>query len=271
MDIPTLELRDGSRMPVLGLGTWKLSGREGAEAIGKALEMGYNHIDTADRYGNHDAVARAIRGHDRSGLFITTKVWKDQLRRGDVVRACGRFLRELGTGYIDLLLVHWPNPEVPIGGTMEAMQELREKGSVRSIGVSNFTEGLLEEALDTGAEVSVNQVEFHPHLHQKGLLGFCRKRGVAVTAYSPLARGEVLKDGTIRSIAAKHGKTPAQVALRWVMQKGAIAIPKASSGEHIRQNMGALGWELDAGDVRAIDGLNRDRRMVDYFFPFSGG
>ena len=172
----SIRLKSGHYMPMLGLGTWMLSGRTCTDIVRKALEMGYKHIDTADRYNNHAYVAEGMKGFDRGDIFLTTKVWRTDISRDDIVKSCDRFLSELGTDYLDLLLVHWPNDDIPITETMNAMGELVHSGKVRSIGVSNFNEGRLGEAV-TASDVPIdaNQVEFHAHLYQSELLGYCSR------------------------------------------------------------------------------------------------
>ncbi len=248
-------------MPVLGLGTWRLTGEACVETVRTALKLGYRHIDTAEHYGNHRHVAEGIYDFERSSIFLTTKLWRDYLHREQVRSECERALKELDTDYIDLYLIHWPNKEVPISETLEAMQKLRDDGMVRSIGVSNFTIKHLEEAMETGIQISANQVEFHPHLYQKELLEFCRKAGIVITAYSPLAHGGIMKDPVLREIADSLHKTPAQVSLKWLLSKGTVAIPKASSEEHLRQNMDIFGWELSAEDIAKIDSIKTNERF----------
>ncbi len=263
----SLRLKSGHPMPVLGLGTWMLSGKRCEEIVRKALELGYTHIDTAEFYDNEEEIGRAIDGFERSELFITSKVWRTNLRLKDTITACEKTLKRLGTSYVDLYLIHWPNDGIPIAETMKAMKELADRGMVRSVGISNFDTGRTMEAIEASEiPVNVNQVEFHPHLYQKELLEFCKKNGVILTAYCPLARGDVLTDRTITEIAERCGKTPAQVSLKWLVQHGAVVIPKSSSAEHLRDNMGIFGWQLSEGDMRRIDSIGIHKRKVNPFF-----
>lgn len=263
----SLRLKSGHPMPVLGLGTWMLSGKRCEEVVRKALELGYTHIDTAEFYDNEEEIGRAIDGFERSELFITSKVWRTNLRLKDTITACEKTLKRLGTSYVDLYLIHWPNDGIPIAETMKAMKELVDRGMVRSVGISNFDTGRTREAIEASEiPVNVNQVEFHPHLYQKELLEFCKKNGVILTAYCPLARGDVLSDRTITEIAGRCGKTPAQVSLKWLVQHGAVVIPKSSSVEHLRDNMGIFGWQLSEGDMRRIDSIGIHKRKVNPFF-----
>jgi 2,5-diketo-D-gluconate reductase B len=262
--IPTVCLSSGWQMPVLGLGTWRLSGETCTRVVRKALELGYCHLDTAEMYGNHRDIARAIKGFDRASLFITSKVPPGSLRHRSVHRMCEKALRELGTDYLDLYLIHWPNPDVPMEETFRALAELQEQGKVRSIGVSNFSVRRLTEAVGVSeAPIVTNQIEFHPLLYQRELLEFCRSHGVVVTAYCPLARGAVLRNEVITELARKHGRTPAQIALRWLVQKGIVVIPKTSSEERLRENMAIFDWSLPAENEREIDDIGESARLID--------
>ena len=253
------------RVPKLGFGTWRLSGRDCSDGVADALAAGYRHVDTASMYGNEGDVGRGLRasGVDRSEVFLATKVWPDDLAPDRVRASLERSLRELGTDYVDLFLIHWPNPRIPLAATLEAMTALREEGGTREIGVSNFTAAQFREALDL-APVIVNQVEYHVYLDQSALLEVCRARNAELCAYRPLGKGQVTSDPVIAEIAAAHEATPAQVALAWLIgQEGVSAVPKASSPERRRENLGALQLELSAGDRAAIDALPKERRYVE--------
>jgi diketogulonate reductase-like aldo/keto reductase len=263
----TLRMKSGHEIPVLGMGTWNASGDALEKSLRAALEMGYRHIDTADWYRNHSEIGNVIRDIDRSELFITTKVHRADLAYGNVLRVCEKALNELSTEYIDLYLLHWPNDDIPIAETMKAMKRLVDEGKVRSVGVSNFNIRRTTEAIEASeVPVSVNQVEFHAHLYQKELLEFCRKKGVIVTAYCPVGRGTVLSDPVIKKIAAKAGRTPAQVALRWLAQHGLAVIPKSMNESHIKENMDIFGWELSSTDMESIDNIGVCQRLVNPVF-----
>jgi len=270
LKIPEIRLNDGNSMPALGLGTWQLKGERCKLAVRAALKLGYTLIDTAEMYWNQGDIRKAIQGLERKKLFITSKAWMANLRRSKLLNACRKTLKSLGTGYLDLYLIHWPSKSVPISETLRAMDELKKQGKIRSIGVSNFTIQHLEEALETGVRFSNNQVEFHPGLYQKELLDFCRKKKISVTAYSPLARGDVCQEPTIQEIARGYGKTEAQVSLRWLLQKGAAVIPKAGSPQHLKDNMGVFGWKLKKQDEKALDDLGNGNRKVNPFFADFG-
>lgn len=257
-------LASGHEMPVLGLGTWQLFGTACERITRAAIDLGYRHIDTAELYENETEIGRAIRGVDRGSLFITSKVSSEHLRANDVILACTGSLSRLETDYLDLLLIHWPNDEIPLEETMDGMQYLVEEGLVRSVGVSNFDVGRMERVMAVSeAALCNNQVEYHPYRHRREIPEFCRERNIALTAYCPLAKGRVLKDPLLARIGTRHGKSGAQVSLRWLLQKGAIVIPKASSVEHLQANMAMDGWELSEEDMHQIDAIDVEARLVD--------
>lgn len=261
------ELLSGYAMPVLGLGTWQLVGFAGTRIVSRAIELGYRHIDTAELYGNESEIGQAIGGVDRSELFLVSKVSSSHLHTNDVIRACRGSLKRLGTDYLDLYLIHWPNDEIPIGETMEGMQYLVEEGMVRSIGVCNFDVPRLREAMAASrVPVCNDQVEYHPYRHRRAIPQFCQEHDIALTAYCPLARGRVNHDPLLIRIGRKYGKSPAQVSLRWLLQKGAIVIPKASSVEHLKANMDMDGWDLSEEDMRAIDENGIEAKLVDAMY-----
>lgn len=258
----------GVAVPALGLGTWELEGRACAEAVRDALEIGYRHVDTAQAYGNEEQVGRGIRDAavPREELWLTTKLWLENLGYEDVFRTVRKSLKRLRTEYVDLLLIHWPSDEVTVAESLRAMRRLQEDGAVRHLGVSNFPPGLLDEALDE-AEILCEQVEYHPFLSQDDLLEVCREWDLLLTAYSPLARGKVLEDPTLQGIAEAHGKDPAQVAIRWLLQQEPVAaIPKAASPAHRRSNFDVFDFELSADEMERIHGLARGDRLIDPSF-----
>jgi 2,5-diketo-D-gluconate reductase B len=255
----------GAEVPKIGFGTWQISGRECTEAVRDALELGYRHIDTAAAYDNEREVARGIAesGVDREEIWLTTKVWMDDVTRDRLRASAENSLRDLGTGYVDLLLIHWPNQSVPIEESMRAMMALRERGKVRHIGVSNFTPRLLAEALER-APVLCDQVEYHVGLGQERLLAMAEERDLVIVAYAPFAHGEIFEEPVLREIGEAHGKSPGQVALRWLIeQERVVTIPKAASHENRVANIDVFDFEL-TGDERArIDALPKDRRRFD--------
>jgi 2,5-diketo-D-gluconate reductase B len=256
----------GVAVPALGFGTWRLEGEDGRHAIETALDAGYRHLDTARAYDNEAEVGRALRasGVPREDVFLTTKVWRDDLRYRAVLREADESLRLLRTDYVDLLLVHWPNEDVELEETLDAFQEVRARGKARLIGVSNFPPALLEKALDLVPDLACDQVEYHPFLGQDTLLEVVGKHGLFLTAYSPIARGGVTQDQTIQTIAATHGRSAVQVTLRWLLQQDRVAaIPKASSPEHIRANFEVFDFALAEEEMEAIHALARGERMID--------
>jgi diketogulonate reductase-like aldo/keto reductase len=257
-------LDNGVEMPVLGLGVWLIpSGEETRGAVRDALECGYRLIDTARAYGNERDVGRALResGLPREEVFVTTKLWNSDHGYEAAHRACRASLGDLGLDYIDLYLIHWPVPGLR-RETWKAMAALRDEGVCRAIGVSNYTIRHLDELRDeSSAPPAVNQVEFHPFLYQRELLDYCRRRGIAVEAYSPLARGVRLSEPALVSVGRKYGKTPAQVLIRWALQHGTIPIPKSSRPERIRENAAVFDFSLASGDMETLDRLDEGLRV----------
>jgi diketogulonate reductase-like aldo/keto reductase len=260
----TLKLLSGDEIPQLGLGTWPLRGRQCAETVRRAVEMGYRHVDTAVFYGNHRGVGEGLRqaGVDRGEVFVTTKVWHDKLSYDDVLAECDRSLDELGLETLDLLLIHWPSPATPLAETLRAFGRLRDEGKIRHAGVSNFTAVRLGRAIDAGeVPVEVNQVEYHPYLNQQKLLDTCKQSNVVLTAYAPLAKGRAVDDQLLAETGRVHGKSAAQTALRWLVQKGISVIPKASSEAHLRANMDIFDWSLTDEEMARIDALPQTRLL----------
>ena len=273
-DVGTVNLNNEVAIPKIGLGTWKLTGREGQQAITQAIDMGYRHIDTAYHYNNHEVVGEAVAASDvdREEIFVTTKIWRDHLRKEDLDQQFQASLKQLGMDYVDLLLVHWPNQSVPIGETLQAMQEHKQAGRVQAIGVSNFTISLLDEALATGVTPAVNQVEYHPSLVQADLKEYCENKDITLTAYSPLGHtGRDLQLEPVQEIAKEKEVPPATVIIRWLTQQDIVAIPKAQTQTHQKQNLQAAGIELSLNEMAAIESCDRGSRLVapDYG-PFSG-
>ena len=249
----------GEKVPSLGLGTYRLSGEECTRSVERALALGYRHIDTAQMYRNEDEVARGLEnsGVDREDVFLVTKVWPSDFSHDDVVRKTRESLRQLRTDYVNLLLMHWPSQDVPLEETLGAMTELKEEGRVKHIGVSNFPSQMVEEAA-RHAEVFCNQVEYHPYKAQDDLLEQAKEIDYLLTAYQPIARGEILDDETLREIGEAHGKTPAQVALRWLIQQEKVAaIPKSASAAHLESNLDVFNFGLSNEEMERISGLRR--------------
>jgi len=257
----------GAEIPSLGLGTWQLRGTTCARRVADALAIGYRHLDTAQMYGNHEAVGAGMRraGVPREEIFLTSKLWLDSLGASAVAAGTEQALRELGTDYLDLLLIHWPNPDVPLGETLDAMRAQCQQGRVRHLGVSNFPPSWLEKAV-SAAPIVCNQVEYHPFLSQQHLLDPVRTRGMALVAYSPLAHGRVHEHAVLQELADRHGRSPAQVALRWLLSQPQVAaIPKASRREHLEENFDVFGFTLSQEEMARLHALAEDEgaRTVD--------
>jgi diketogulonate reductase-like aldo/keto reductase len=249
-------LADGNRIPVLGLGVWQVAnGRETESTVLAALELGYRHVDTAQAYGNEESVGRALRASDvpREQVFLTTKFHP---RRRDPAAEAARSLERLGVEQLDLYIVHWPE-----GGATRAwrgMEQARERGYARSIGVSNYSVEELDEVLAIAETPPVlNQVQFSPFEYRRRLLDACEERGVALEAYSPLGTGRHLGDARVGEIARRHGRTPAQVLLRWCVQRGTVVIPKSTHRDRIEENARLFDFELPDADLQALDALDR--------------
>lgn len=247
------------RVPSLGLGTYRLTGEDCVGAVGRALSMGYRHVDTAQMYGNEAEVGRGVEksGVDREEVFLTTKVWPGDYERDRVIAKTRESLKKLGTEYVDLLLMHWPPDGVPLGETLGAMRELQEQGSVRRVGVSNFSPSLVEEA-SGHVEVFCNQVEYHVYRRQDALLDQARQMDYLLVAYKPLSRGSVGSAEALAEIGGAHNKTAAQVALRWLLQQEKVsAIPKATGDEHLRSNLDVFDFELSEEEMDRVSSLSR--------------
>jgi diketogulonate reductase-like aldo/keto reductase len=255
---------NGAAIPALGLGTWPMKGEEASEAVARALASGYRAVDTAAMYGNEDAVGEGLRA-SRAEVFVTTKVWYTDLAPGALQRSAEASLRRLGIDAVDLLLIHWPNPAIALEDSIAALCDAKRRGLARHIGVSNFPVALLERAVALATEPLVaNQCEYHPHLDQTKVLSACRRHGLAFLSYAPIGKGAVLQDKAVRDIAARHGRTPAQVVLRWhVQQDGVAAVPKSANPQRIAENLDVFGFTLSEDEMRALSDLSRpDGRMV---------
>ena len=257
----------GARIPIIGLGTWELRGSTCARIVEQALRLGYRHVDTARMYGNEREVGEGLRaaGVPRKEAFVTTKVWPTDFAPRDLERSAKDSLKELRLSEVDLLLLHWPNPSVPLADTLGALCKVKQMGLARHIGVSNFTVTLIEQATRLAAEPLItNQIEYHPYLDQSKVIAACRRRGMAVTAYSPVARGRTAKDTVLARIGRAHGKTAAQVSLRWLVQQGIVVIPRSSKPQRLAENLAIFEFELTAAEMNQIAALAHPRgRLVD--------
>ena len=261
---------NGAEIPLVGLGTWDLRGRTCVRMVEQALRLGYRHIDTAEMYDNEREVGEGLHasGIKRGDVFVTTKVWPSHFAPRDLERAARDSLARLRLHQVDLLLLHWPNPQIPLSETLGALCKVKRDGLARHIGVSNFTVKLLEEAFRLSSEPLVcNQIECHPFLDQSKVIAACRKHGMAVVAYSPIARGGARNDKLLARIGAAHGKTAAQVALRFLVQYEIVVIPRTSKEQRLAENAGVFDFALSAAEMKEIAGLShRDARIVDWSY-----
>jgi 2,5-diketo-D-gluconate reductase B len=255
----------GLKIPIVGLGTWSL--RDVARMVEQAIRIGYRHIDTAQMYGNEAEVGQGVRASGLRGeVMVTTKIQPSHLAPRDVERSTKESLQRLKLDAIDLLLIHWPNPQVPLADTLGAMSKLKREGVTRAIGVSNFTVALLEEANKVSPEpVVCNQIECHPFLNQDKVIAACRKHHMAVVAYSPVARGGASGNAVLERVGKAHGKSAAQVCLRWLTQQGIVVIPRTNKAERLKENFDLFDFDLSDAEMREIAGLAHGRgRIVDW-------
>lgn len=260
----------GARIPIVALGTWQLNGDTCVNLVSEALRLGYRHVDTARMYGNEVEVGDGIRasGVRREEIFLTTKVWPEDLRAKDFERSVEQSLGRLKLPYVDLILIHWPNPSVPLAETIGAMENVKQRGLARHIGLSNFTVALLNEAVRLAKEPLVtNQIELHPFIDAEKVVAACRNHGLAITAYCPIARGNAAGDTVLARIGKSHGKSAAQVSLRYLVQQGIIVLPRTSKVERLKENMAIFDFTLSDQEMAEIGGLaHRGGRVVSVGF-----
>jgi 2,5-diketo-D-gluconate reductase B len=262
---------NGARIPTIGLGTMTLKDAVCVDAVKTALGLGYRHIDTAERYGNEVAVGEGLQqgfaasGLKREDVFVTTKVYHDKLAAADFERSFDESLKKLKLPWVDLLLIHWANPDVPLAETIGVLCKAKREGRTRHIGVANFTVALLDEAVKLAAEPLVNnQIEVHPFIDQSKVIAACRRHGMSVTAYCPLARGKVPGNAVLERIGKVHGKSAAQVSLRYLEQQGLVVIPRTANPDHMAANLAASQFTLSDEEMTEIATLKRpDGRVVN--------
>lgn len=269
MNVPILTTKNMA-MPALGLGTWPMKGADCEEAVGTALDMGYRHIDTAEMYGNEEAVGAALAATaiPRGEIFLTTKVWWDKPKGAEFRAAFEGCLTRLRQPYVNLLLIHWPSPELDLPSVLTAMARIREEGLARAVGVANFPTALLKQALALDiVPIACNQVEQHVMLSQQKLLDITQPAGIVLTSYTPVGKGEVLENPVVQQIAEEHGATPGQVALAYLLSKELVAaIPKARGVERQAENLAAVKLKLSDTDLDAIGALPKNKRFVNPAF-----
>jgi len=261
---------NGAKIPAIGLGTWELRGRICARLVEQAIRLGYRHIDTAQVYENERDVGEGLRASRvrRDDVFVTTKIWTTHFAPNDLERSTKESLTKLRLSEVDLLLLHWPNPQVPLSETLGALAHVKRLGMARHIGVSNFTVALIDEAVAACPEpLACDQVEYHPYLDQTKVKDACARHGMAVVAYSPVAKGRIKGDQTLAGIGQAHGKTAAQVCLRWLVQQNVAAIPRSSKIERLSENIEIFDFELSEDEMRQISALGSAKgRLTDYAF-----
>jgi 2,5-diketo-D-gluconate reductase B len=269
MPVPSVTA-NGATIPLLGLGTWDLRGRTCARIVEQALRLGYRHIDTAEMYDNERDVGEGLRasGVKRGDVFVATKIWPDHFAPRELERAARESLSRLRLQEVDLLLLHWPNPRIPLADTLGALGKVKREGLTRHIGVSNFTVALIEQAVALTTEPLVcDQIEYHPFLDQSKVIAACRKHDMAVVAYSPIARGKAGDDRVLARIAAAHDKTAAQVSLRFLAQQSIVVIPRTSKAERLSENAAIFDFKLSPQEMTEIAALaRRDGRIVDWSY-----
>jgi diketogulonate reductase-like aldo/keto reductase len=264
---------NGARIPLIGLGTWDLRGRTCARMVEQALRLGYRHIDTAEMYDNEREVGEGLHasGVNRNEVFVVTKVWPSHFAPRELERSAKESLARLRLADVDLLLLHWPNPQIPLADTIGALCNAKQAGLTRHIGVSNFTVGLIEEASRLASEPLVcDQVELHPYLDQSKVIAACRAHGLAVVAYSPIARGNATNDAVLARIGGGHGKSAAQISLRFLVQQRVAVIPRTSRVERLSENLAIFDFSLSRSEMSEIAALaRRGGRIVDYAYSGS--
>src|ERR1700720_1908948 len=261
---------NGAKIPAIGLGTWELRGRTCARLVEQALRLGYRHVDTAQVYENEREVGDGLRasGVRRDEVVITTKIWTSHFAPHDLERSTRESLNKLRVSEVDLLLLHWPNPHVPLSETLGALAHAKQLGMAKHIGVSNFTVALIEEALAACPEPLVcDQVEYHPYLDQTKVREACARHGMALVAYSPVAKGRIKNDATLARIGQAYGKTAAQVCLRWLVQQNVSAIPRTSRIERLSENIDIFDFQLSDDEMRRISAMGSPKgRLTDFGF-----
>jgi diketogulonate reductase-like aldo/keto reductase len=259
----THTLPSGDELPALGIGTWRLDGETVKESVRTALDAGYTHVDTAEGYRNEREIGEVLADYDRDELFLTSKVLPKHLTYDSLIEACEASLDRLGTEYLDLYLIHWPNPAVSLRESLSAMATLQDRGLVRNVGVSNFSAYQLSCAHHVSdVPIAVNQIEFHPWFQRPALVDYCRETDTVVEAAASLGRAEVFADEVVQELADSYDRSPAQVVLNWALERDIVVLPKSSSPAHVRANAD-LDWSLSDADLRRLDERDRDQPVYD--------
>jgi diketogulonate reductase-like aldo/keto reductase len=264
-DVPTTTLRSGDELPTVGLGTWNLRDETAKASVRAALDAGYTHLDCAEGYHNEAEIGEVIAEYDREDLFLTSKVLAKNLDYESVVEACRDSLSRLGTDYLDLYMIHWPNPAISLRETLSAMATLQEDGLVRTVGVSNFSAYQLSCAHHVSdVPIVVNQIEFHPLFQRPDLVEYCRETDTTIEAAAPLARNAVLDEPVVQELADAHDRTPAQIVLRWALDRDVAVLPKSSSPGRVRENLALFDFSLADEDLARLNDLDRNEPVYDY-------
>ncbi|WP_254273312.1 aldo/keto reductase [Haloarcula marina] len=265
MATPTTALPSGDELPMVGVGTWNLDDETVGDSVRAGLDAGYGHVDTAEGYHNEAAIGDALADYEREDVFLTSKVLPKHLGYESVIASCEASLDRLGTDYLDLYLVHWPNPAISLRETLNAMATLVDRGMVRNVGVSNFSAYQLSAAHHiSDVPIAVNQIEYHPWNTQHDVVEYCRETNTVVEAAAPLGRTEVFEDPTIQAIADEYDRSPAQVILKWAVENDVVVLPKSTSPDHVRANADLFGWDLDPEDHQRIDDIGRHQPVYDH-------
>jgi len=263
MNVGTHALPSGDELPAVGIGTWNIGGETVKQSVRAALDAGYTHVDTAEGYHNEREIGEVLADYDRDDVFLTSKVLPKHLDYDSLVESCEASLDRLGTDYLDLYLIHWPNPAVSLRESLHAMATLHDRGLVRNVGVSNFSAYQLSCAHHVSdVPIAVNQIEFHPWFQRPDLVDYCRETDTLVEAAAPLARTEIFADEVVRELADEYDRSPAQVVIKWALERDVVVLPKSSSPEHVRQNV-ELDWTMDDEDLRRLDERDRDQPVYD--------
>lgn len=263
MTAPSHTLQSGDELPALGFGTWNLGSETVKQSVRAALDAGYTHIDTAEGYHNEREIGEVLAEYDRDDVFLTSKVLAKNLNYESLIDACEGSLERLGTDYLDLYLIHWPNPAISLRESLHAMEELHDRGLVRNVGVSNFSAYQLSCAQHiSDVPIAVNQVEFHPWFQRPELVEYCRNTNTVVEASAPLARTEIFDDEVVRELAETYDKSPAQVVIKWAIERDVVVLPRSGTPDHIRQNADR-NWHIEEDDLRRLDDRDRDYPVYD--------
>jgi len=263
MNVPSHTLPSGDELSALGFGTWNLGSGTVKRNVRAALDAGYTHIDTAEGYRNEREIGEAIAEYDRDVVFLTSKVLAKNLNYESLIDACEGSLERLGTDYLDLYLIHWPNPAISLRESLHAMEELHDRGLVRNVGVSNFSGYQLSCAQHiSDVSIAVNQIEFHPWFQRSELVEYCHNTDTVVEASAPLARTEIFDDEVVRELAETYDRSPAQIVIKWAIERDMVALPRSRTPDHIRQNAD-LDWQIEEDDLRRLDERDRDYPVYD--------